>query len=54
MKSFLTECNKVMLEEIYHTIYGSIDLPASWGKQDILHSVRKYFAGIDRALRMEP
>lgn len=45
---------KASLSEMYEAVYGPIGYPSGWCKQDILRALRKYFAGIDRALRMKP
>ena len=45
---------KAMLSRMYEAVYGNIGYPSGWREQDILRALRRYFAGIERAQRLEP
>ena len=44
----LASNTKTSLSEMYQSIFGSICYPSSWRKQDILRTLREYFANVTR------
>lgn len=53
-EEILAQHTKAQLEQMHGAVYGHIGHPSGWRKQDILRSLRKYFASIERAQCLKP
>lgn len=47
-QEILASNTKATLSEMYMAVYGCVCFPSSWRKQDILQSLREYFANAVR------